>query len=63
MSLPVRRTGRAVVHGAVGTGATIGLAAVVVAVFGVAGWLANVIVLAAIAVVVTVVGAYVLSRP
>ncbi len=58
MSLPAKRAGRAVVH----TTATIGVIAVIAAVFGVAGWVANLIVLGVVAIVVTVVGAYVLSR-
>jgi hypothetical protein len=58
MSLPAKRAGRAVVH----TTATVGVVAVIAAVFGLAVWVANLIVVGVVAIVVTVVGAYVLSR-
>jgi hypothetical protein len=58
MSLPVKRAGRAVAH----TGATIVVVAVIAAVFGVAAWVANLIVVGVVAIVATIVGAYVLSR-
>jgi hypothetical protein len=59
MSLPAKRARRTVVH----TSATIGAVAVIAAVFGVVAWVANLIVVGVIAIVATVVGAYVLSRP
>jgi hypothetical protein len=59
MSLPARRVRRAVAH----TAAVTCLAAIVVAAFGVVGWVAELIVVGVIAIVVTVVAAYPLSRP
>lgn len=59
MSLPARRTRRAIVHTCAATGATV----VIAPVFGVAGWVADLIVVGVIAIVVTIVAAYVLSRP
>ena len=59
MSLPARRTRRAIVHSGAATGATMVLAAA----FGVVGWVADLIVVGVIAIVVTIVAAYVLSRP
>jgi len=59
MGLPARRTRRTVVH----TGVMTGLPALIAVVLGVAGWEAEVIVLAVIAIVVIIVGAYALSRP
>jgi hypothetical protein len=59
MSLPARRARQAVVH----SGAMTGLAAIVIVVFGVASWVADLIVVGVVAIVVTVVVAYVLSHP
>jgi hypothetical protein len=59
MSLPAKRATQAVVH----TGATLGVVAVIVAVFGVASWVANLIVAGVVGIIATVVGAYILSRP
>jgi hypothetical protein len=61
--LPARRATRAVVHATAFTIVSAGVAAVIVAVLGVAGWVASMIVVGVIAVVVTVVAAYALSRP
>jgi phage shock protein PspC (stress-responsive transcriptional regulator) len=63
MPLPARRTRRAAVHATTSTIAIAGLVAGIAAVFGIAGWVANLVVLGIIAVVVTLVAAYVLSRP
>lgn len=63
MKLPARRTARAVVHAGVTTGLTAGLAAIIVGVFGLAGWVADLLVVGVIAIVVTIVAAYILSRP
>jgi len=59
MNLPARRTRRAIVHSGAATSATMVLAAA----FGVVGWVADLIVVGVIAIVVTIVAAYVLSRP
>jgi hypothetical protein len=61
--LPAKRATRAVLHATASTVVFAGVAAAIVAVLGVATWVAEMIVVGVIAVVVTVVAAYALSRP
>jgi hypothetical protein len=63
MALPARRARHVILHSATGTALSAAAAAIVVAVFGVASWVATMIVVGVVAVVVVLAAAYVLSRP
>jgi hypothetical protein len=63
VGLPARRATRGTLHLAAGTALSVGAAAAIVAVLGVAPWVATMIVTGVIAVLVVVAAAYVLSRP
>jgi hypothetical protein len=60
---PARRASRGILHSATGTAVTVGAAAIIVAVLGVAAWEATMIVVGVVAVLVVLTAAWVLSRP
>jgi hypothetical protein len=63
MALPARRARRGILHSAAGTALSAAAVAVIVTAFGVASWIATMIVVGVVAVVFVMAAAYVLSRP
>lgn len=63
MALPARRARRGILHSVAGTALSAAAVAVTVAAFGIAPWVATMIVVGVVAVVFVVAAAYVLSRP